>query len=593
MPYKHLIPVYTKNSESLKNRFFLGSWCYLYERKNIFDKYYKNTLDYHWNDKKKLKRDFKYLNILNERLLKILSNELNKIHKTKKGLKYWRIILYPWLSEYSSIIFDRWETCNYFQKKHKNKQFYFLDISPDNYHYYILDHDNFAPISSDNHYWNHLIFKRVFKYLNNKNIFFKKKNINKFQVVPKKISKSLNFLKFVDYCLSHIAIRFNKVIFETFYFPTQDFLKLCLKNFLVPARFSTFFNFKPYKKCIDKKKRLLLKNSLKKVFNDKKTFESFLFLNLSEDLPTTYLENFLAIKKHVKKFAKTKKIIFSMHHIDDNDYFKIFVAEACDLGSKLVISDHGGGFKYDLNMFDDHHHKIADKKITWDKTTKNKIYLNLSPTLPIIKEQKYEKSYKKFLTIMSWESSRYQRRIQSAPHLNDDLNDFLEIINFVKSLKKNIKQNIKFRLKYNQSINSDQIFADLFGENLIDKSDSKNIFLKTVKSSKLVLMTYPSTSLSEVLYLNVPTILICKRKIWMLKKSSEKIINILKKNKMFFETFEEAKKHIEKIWDNPDLWWSSKKVQAARKIYLNNFFKIEENWFQNWNNQIFNLKSDL
>ena len=46
---------------------------------------------------------------------------------------------------------------------------------------------------------------------------------------------------------------------------------------------------------------------------------------------------------------------------------------------------------------------------------------------------------------------------------------------------------------------------------------------------------------------------------------------------MFFETFEEAKKHIEKIWNNPDLWWTSKKVQAARKIYLNNFFKIEKN----------------
>ena len=79
----------------------------------------------------------------------------------------------------------------------------------------------------------------------------------------------------------------------------------------------------------------------------------------------------------------------------------------------------------------------------------------------------------------------------------------------------------------------------------------------------------------------------------MFKKSSEKIIDILKKNKMFFETFEEAKKHIEKIWNNPDLWWTSKKVQAARKIYLNNFFKIEKNWFQNWNNQISYLKSNL
>ena len=35
-----------------------------------------------------------------------------------------------------------------------------------------------------------------------------------------------------------------------------------------------------------------------------------------------------------------------MLNIIDNDYFKIFVSEAKKNGSKLIISDHGGGLKF-------------------------------------------------------------------------------------------------------------------------------------------------------------------------------------------------------------------------------------------------------
>ena len=46
---------------------------------------------------------------LKEKVLDNLSNHLNKIHKKTYPKNYWRIILGPWLINFISVIFDRWE----------------------------------------------------------------------------------------------------------------------------------------------------------------------------------------------------------------------------------------------------------------------------------------------------------------------------------------------------------------------------------------------------------------------------------------------------------------------------------------------------
>ena len=67
-----------------------------------------STLKYHWDDPKKLKKDFKYLEELYEQLIPIISQRLNTIHKVKYSLRYWRILVGPWFSNFIHIIYDRW-----------------------------------------------------------------------------------------------------------------------------------------------------------------------------------------------------------------------------------------------------------------------------------------------------------------------------------------------------------------------------------------------------------------------------------------------------------------------------------------------------
>ena len=80
---------------------FLGEWCIYLRKKHGRPKF--STLKY-WDDPKKLKKDFKYLEELYEQLIPIISQRLNTIHKVKYSLRYWRILVGPWFSNFIHII---------------------------------------------------------------------------------------------------------------------------------------------------------------------------------------------------------------------------------------------------------------------------------------------------------------------------------------------------------------------------------------------------------------------------------------------------------------------------------------------------------
>ena len=97
-----------------KNLIFLGEWCHA-DYKNNFNNLKQNqTMKYHWCEFNKRLKDEKYLEKHYEKILRKLSSKLNKIHKVKRNLRYWRIIIGPWLHFYIPSMFDRWENLRVF-----------------------------------------------------------------------------------------------------------------------------------------------------------------------------------------------------------------------------------------------------------------------------------------------------------------------------------------------------------------------------------------------------------------------------------------------------------------------------------------------
>ena len=73
------------------------------------------------------------------------------------------------------------------------------------------------------------------------------------------------------------------------------------------------------------------------------------------------------------------------------------------------------------------------------------------------------------------------------------------------------------------------------------------------------------------MHANIPTILIIKKNHWLFSKAILDTLEVLKKKRIAFYNFDEAKNHINKHWKELGVWWNTENVQFARKTYLSNF----------------------
>lgn len=594
----NLITTFLENSFSKKNNFYLGKWCHEFNKKKILKKNFKNTMIYHWTDHKKINQDFLYIEKITKKIILRLSNSLNNTHKTNHDVKYWAIIIYPWLVHYISFLFDRWETCRLLIKKNRNRKFNFYNIDFKKYNEICEDHEDFYEKTLQDK-WNYIIFKRIINFtspknINKKNIRYKIASCEDKQNNNKKIS--LRILLLIDKLFSLIALKFNSVIFDNFKFPIFDYFKLCISKGLIPAKFKSSFNVKAEKKNKD----LLLRRNFEKFFLKEKNlnkFESFLFLSICRDLPLSYLENYEELKIQSKKLSDRKKVIITMHSNHWNDFFKIYFAENKLVKSKIIVSDHGGGLHPKLNHYFKFSEKYYDKKLSYFKNNNKNFYHKLSPTLPIIKK-KISNVAKDKLTLLITPCSRYQSVCMSIPFFDGWIDEINDIINFSKNFDVVIKNKLKFRFKnigsgaelFGNGSGVTDIFRSMFGDKKVETSINGPTLFQTLDNSKLVIINYPQTSFSECLFLNIPTILICNQRVWQFEKKSKACFLKLKKYKMAFENFRDAEKHIKKIWHDPNSWWQDKDIQKTRQKYLNTFFPVKKKWYEDWSIFLSNIQ---
>ena len=89
---------------------FLGEWCRVYSQKRIWLKLEHEVLPYYGLNRTGLYQDYQYSIKLYERLLTQLTDQLNELHDSKHSVRYWRIILGPWLASFIGIFLDRYRS---------------------------------------------------------------------------------------------------------------------------------------------------------------------------------------------------------------------------------------------------------------------------------------------------------------------------------------------------------------------------------------------------------------------------------------------------------------------------------------------------
>ena len=553
---------------------FLGEWCNLFNDRN-----YNKDLDIkinpnHWNDKKKQEYDYGYLESLYEAKLMDLNHSLSKLHGLKSELRYWRIIIGPWLKFFIDAVFDRYETIRLAKKNNSIEGTFIYEY---NLHEKIPNNFNEFYDQLRNDSWNELLFFELIKEFK---IPFKIVN-KKAQVnvdIDSNIHKSFkSILKSWIYSINNlISNYFNEVVLFELYLSTSKLIKLQIKLGQIP--------FLGNKNILSSKRESDLNMRKKLVFSETSDpFSKFLNNQIINFIPRIYIENFNEIKEKVlRKYPRNPKLIVTANAYQANDSFKIWTAHHTKLNVPLIIHQHGGTFgisKY--NQTETHQLKISDYFISWGWKKHN---FNNIKILPALKVSPYELSYDKIngeilLTLAS--TPRYFYNFFGIPNGQDFLGYIEDQKQFINYLDKKIIEKIKIRFdsaEFGWNINnriSEVIDPSKFESPKID-------LLSRLKKCKLCISTYNATIFLETLAMNVPTIVFFNIKQNNIRKEAIMFINQLKEVGIFHDSPISASNFLNKIESNIEDWWQKEDVQNVVKVFCQKFVYNSKNWNEKW-----------
>jgi putative transferase (TIGR04331 family) len=568
-----------------KDIVFLGKWCIPYGKGiNLKNKEYK-IIPFHWDDRNKLLDDYNYLHKLHSDILTKLMEYLNIYHKSNYSLKFWQILLDPWLLNYLSVQLDRWENLRFlFQESDES---YYKIVYPELSVKIPFDYNDFVDYSFSEEF-NEFIFNKIIKYKYNNRIKFieNSKNLKENNFHSNFDSKSGDKKKsLIDIHYSIIRFLFpntDVISIETSIrggFLSRIKLQWKLKKiifFYVPELNRSITKF--FKRKFDNYGPKNRKLGILESFNANSEFESFIRYNILGDLPLSVVESFVILRDYTNNIPIKPKIILTAGAHWGNTLAKFWFAIKQESGTKLIICEHGGSlpaYQELLNFEED----ISYLKATWFLPYHPK-HVKLPPFKLIGLYNKWKSKNNEICSIIGNETPKYVFRIHFYALSSQFLYSFSDIQLFYENLAPKIKLKTLFRPYYDYGWNTGEMLNEFFkNKNLIFREES---FESLLKRSKIVICTYPETTFSEAMVIGVPTILIYNPKFNERNAVTEKVINLLLDARIIFNNPIDASNHLNLIWDDVGDWWNSSKVKYARNVFLEQATFPHKDWNIIW-----------
>ncbi len=550
---------------------FLGDWCRVYSQKNKWSKINSIVLPYHWDDRQKLHSDYKYLNSLYEKTLVDLMNQLNKIHKVELSLRYWRILIGPWLAYFIHILFDRWESISIATRNFELNTVINIDdqkaLIPND-----MNHFNRLIVNDD---WNQYIFSEILPNFECKIVECINKKYPDLNVGP---TKKNNFKK-ISFLLANFFSRFLSRDTDIFLKGTHTSrINELLLQFKLGQLPQFWVDIEPEKVNISLQKRhwvLPAKSS--------SPFETFLFKMIPKNIPSIFLEGYSNLIRQVDSlpWPKSPKVIYTATSLWSETVTMAYVAEKIESGGKLIYAQHGGGYgTAKFHFAEEHEIKISNQYLTWgwgSKLTQNLLPFGRlsSARTPSIKTY----GAKKILLIITMLSFRYSYRLcaESAVNYEKYVGRSFE---FVDGLNDHVFRKVLIRPPpVETGMNVPMRWVDRFPKINIDSGSSDITSLMC--RARLVVHTYNQTGFLETIKLGIPTIIFFDPQITPLRESAMYYFNELKRVGVFHDTPESAAEHVNLVWDDIDAWWTGSELQGVINTFKNQYCQFSKDNINN------------
>lgn len=559
-----LTPHKTLKKKSLQGNLFLGKWCFDDYMEDLDDEI--KIVPFHWNDRDKMHSDFSYANKIYERILEIISEELNKIHKVKHTQKYWRILIGPWLYAFINALFDKWELVRLAERNYNISS---VDIIDFDYECFVVN--EFSDIDPDNIDWIHYLLSESIKFQNKLQWSILSNPEVKIQIKrdePSRKSVFRNFGKLLNNFLCKLT-REDEVFFIDTYIPKKSLFLIYLSLFTVPKIWKS-----PIipKFSVNKKIRFdwIIED------NNEDQFTKFVLQMIPYQLPRVYLEGYKDLEKIVSNLSWPKKptAIFSSNSFQFCEPFQMWAAKKVESGSKLIIGQHGGFYgSGKWHCGENHQVKIADKFISWGWTDSRK---NIVPWGVLTNIGKPLEKFDKVGTLLFVTNPIriFGYKAVSWPVGPDQAKSFLDDqLSFINSISKECRKSLIVRINKKQDEKMKSSFLNKINASVqtIKIDDSSNPIEKEIKKCRFFVYSCNSTGYLETLSRGIPTVMFWNPKLFELRDSAKPFFDTLKSVGILHEDPVSAADHISKYWNDVDAWWQDDKVKEAVKLFCDNY----------------------
>ena len=545
--------------------FFLGEWCKKHNCKQSWAKLSWSCCEYHWNDRSKLYSDYQLIQSIFERILNDLSKILNNIHSVNYSVRYWRIVVGPWLNYFIGILFDRWKMLNSVAIRPESFECNILEREFGELTPYDMNHFNSLYVDDD---WNEGIYAELLinyfsDSINLKKVKQEKKNIEQYtersSMAVRVKSKVLSYL---DYSKNRKSQQ-GQYVFQGLSRATSLSLQCKLRQRPKFWHSHELDQVEP----IEASRQWSILNNV-----EISPFEKIARAMVVNHIPSLYLEGYLPAVSKIKSLdlPQRPELVFTTNGYSSDEFFKLWCADSIDSGSRLVIAQHGGHYGSGLfSATEEHEIKISDKYLTWGWTSaKSDKTLAVGNLNESVKPVKYNKDGRALIIGMG--IPRYSYRMYAIPVANQWLDYFEEQSQFVTALGENVLNQLVVR-PYNKDYgwNMTSRWRARHPSVVIDKGQKS--IRSMMSQTRIYIATYNATTYLESLLWNVPTIIFWNPNHWELRPEAKESYDLLKSVGIFHESPQSAAEKINQVWDDVDLWWQSDEVQAARVQFCHEF----------------------
>ena len=560
--------------DTSKPMLFLGEWCVLYEREKFFEDIESKILSSPFEDAKAADAASFYVDDLYENVLAELATALNVIHGRRYSLRYWRILIGPWLLHFIPAVYDRYRHIR--SALEENDNFTTIVLSEKSFAN-ASDTWDFAVKLSDD-LFNLQIYSQIFKFLGKEYPEREKQSGDVFVEIN---GSRRSFFKNVILRLSGFYISMCSLLSRSIVVFTATSFSKKSQASLAATSFGRIVPIERYQPSImkseyDKEKRNFLKNL--SLGNDE--FCKYLEQTLFSDVPRSFIEDFESINKGAMDcYPRKPSGILSANAWFYDEFFKFWAGDCAEQGCYLMGIQHGGDYGAKKFMLAEKHElSIVNYYYSWGWNWGSEKLIPM-PADKFINSNIETRKLKKDVLFVISSSPRYLIKFPYFPRLVQEYMDWQK--RFIVGLCGESRLNLKIRPH-----------RDDYGWSIVKRLDNNEKKIEfspwevsldsELGNCRIFVCDHLSTTYLQALVNNIPTMLFWSSKNNLLKEEAQPYFDLLRDVGVLYDNPEDASCALNHIYDDVQNWWMDPVRQSAISTFCSVFARTEAKSVELW-----------